>query len=140
MCFSFYSDFLIPFALWWYARWGFVLLWVHKQTPFPKHRIHSETRFFCKVGLPLNYILQVCAGLSSVLYSWLVSPPPHRRRCSRGWPKKPLFTNINFARHPILQFWFAPKLRSTVSCYLSTLCCTPGVFVLPPHTLCCMSG
>jgi len=87
---------------------------------------------FCKCCLPLNSILQVCAGLSSVLYSWLVSPPTHRRRCSRGWPNKPLFTNINFTRQPFLQFWFAPKLRSTVSCYLSTQCCSPGVFVLPP--------
>ena len=101
---------------------------------------------FCKFCLPLNSILQVCAGLSSVLYSWLVSPPTHRRRCSRGWPNKPLFTNINFTRQPFLQFWFAPKLRSTVSCYLSTQCCSPGVFVLPPppppnpHTLCSMSG
>jgi len=115
---------------------------VHKQTPFPKHRIHSETRFLQSWFAPKLYFAGLCRSqLCVVLMACL--PPPHRRRCSRGWPKKPLFTNINFTRHPFLQFWFAPKLRSTVSCYLSTLCCTPGVFVLPPtppHTLCCMSG
>jgi hypothetical protein len=77
---------------------------------------------FCNFSLPLSSVLQVCFApqLCVVLIGCLCT-----MRCSCGWPNKPIFRNIEFARTPILQCWFAPKLGFTSSCCPSALWCTP---------------
>jgi hypothetical protein len=110
-----------------------------------KHRFQNiefiRKPVFCKVGLPLNSILQVCAGLSSVLYSWLVSPPHTEGVAVEGGPKNLFsqtltllvnhFCNFGLPLSSEVQF----PVTSQLSVVLLVCVCPPPPPPPPPHTL-----